>query len=87
MRLDQYLKESRIIKRRTLAKQMCDEGYVYIFGKKAKASYDVKQNDEIEIYFKQKKILYKVLDIPKKGTPKNEAFKFYEVVNECYYEE
>jgi ribosomal 50S subunit-recycling heat shock protein len=86
MRLDQFLKESRIIKRRTLAKQMCDEGYVYINGKKSKAAYEVKLSDEIEIFFKQKKILYRVLEIPSKGTPKNQANKFYEVLNESYYE-
>ncbi len=87
MRLDQFLKESRIIKRRTLAKQMCDEGYVYINQKKAKASYEIKVEDNLEVFFKQKKVLYKVLDIPKKGTSKNDASKFYEVINESYYEQ
>ena len=86
MRLDQFLKESRIIKRRTLAKQMCDEGFVFINGKKAKASYEVKQNDEIEIFFKQKRVKYRIEDIPKKGTRKNEASKYYTVMGEEYYE-
>ncbi len=87
MRLDQYLKESRIIKRRTQAKQMCDDGFVYIGKKKAKASYDVKVGDELEIFFKQKKVKYRVVDIPKKGTPKNIANEFYEVLDESYYEQ
>ncbi len=87
MRLDQYLKETRIIKRRTLAKQMCEDGFVYVNSKKAKASYEVKISDNIEIFFKQKKVAYKALDIPKKGTPKSESYKFYEVVDESYYEQ
>ncbi len=86
MRLDQFLKETRIIKRRTVAKQMSDDGFVFVFGKKVKASYDVKVEDEIEIFFKQKKIKYKVLDIPKKGTRKDEANKYYELLGEEYYE-
>jgi len=86
MRLDIFLKESRIIKRRTVAKSMCDEGYVFIFDKKAKASYEIKTGDEISIYFKQKKISYRVLDIPHKGTKKSESGKFSEVIGEKFYE-
>ncbi len=86
MRMDQYLKETRIIKRRTLAKQMCDEGFIFVNTKKAKASYEIKIGDNIDIFFKQKKMSYRVLDIPKKGTPKGESYKFYEVLNESYYE-
>ncbi len=86
MRLDRYLKETRIIKRRTLAKQMCDEGFVFIRGRKVKASYEVKAEEEIEIFFKQKKVTYKIIDIPVKGTPKSESYKFYEVKDESYYE-
>ncbi len=86
MRLDQYLKETRIIKRRTIAKQMCDDGFVFVNGKKAKASYEVRAEDTIDIFFKQKKMTYKAVDIPKKGTAKAESHKFYEVLNESYYE-
>ncbi len=86
MRLDQYLKETRIIKRRTIAKQMCDEGFVFVNSKKAKASYEVKIGDEIEIYFKQKKSKYIVEEIPKKGTRKNEAGNYYTMKGEEYYE-
>ncbi len=87
MRLDQYLKETRIIKRRTLSKQMCDEGFVFVNKKKAKASHEVKEEEEIEIFFKQKRTVYKVACIPKKGTSKVEAHKFYEVLDESYYEQ
>ncbi len=86
MRLDQFLKESRIIKRRTLAKQMCDEGFVFVNGKQAKPSYEVKIGNEIEIYFKQKKVKYAVLGIPNKGTRKNIASNYYTLIGEEYYE-
>ncbi len=49
MRLDKYLKVSRIIKRRTVANEVCDAGRVVVNGKVARASYDVKQGDVIEI--------------------------------------
>lgn len=86
MRLDQYLKETRIIKRRTIAKQMCDEGFVFVNSKKAKASYEVKIGDEIEIYFKQKKSKYLIQEIPRKGIRKSEASNYYKMIGEEYYE-
>ena len=51
MRLDKYLKVSRLIKRRTVANDACDAGRVMVNGKVARASYDVKVGDEIEITF------------------------------------
>ena len=51
MRLDKYLKVSRIIKRRTVANEACDNGRVIVNGKVARASYDVKVGDLIEITF------------------------------------
>ena len=51
MRLDKYLKVSRIIKRRTVANEACDAGRVFVNGKAARASYDVKVGDIIEISF------------------------------------
>ncbi|WP_025209066.1 RNA-binding S4 domain-containing protein [Hippea sp. KM1] len=86
MRLDQFLKETRIIKRRTLAKQMCDDGFVMVNSKKAKASYEPKEGDVIEIYFKQKKARYRVESIPQKGTKKAEAINYYTMLGEEYYE-
>ena len=50
MRLDKYLKVSRLIKRRTVANEACDAGRVLVNGKQAKASYDVKEGDIIEAY-------------------------------------
>lgn len=54
MRLDKYLKVSRLIKRRTLAKEVADQGRITINGKVAKASSDVKAGDELSIRFGQK---------------------------------
>jgi len=63
MRLDKYLKVSRLIKRRTVANEACDTGRVMVNGKVAKASHDVKIGDIIEIAFGQKTIKVRVLNI------------------------
>ena len=63
MRLDKYLKVSRLIKRRTIANEACDAGRVSVNGKVARASYDVKVGDEIEITFGNKTVKAKVLKV------------------------
>ena len=63
MRLDKYLKVSRIIKRRTVAKEACESGRVTINGKMAKASTDVKAEDVIEIQFASRSLKAKILNI------------------------
>lgn len=63
MRLDKYLKVSRIIKRRTVAKEACESGRVIINGKIAKPSTDVCEDDIIEISFASRKIKAKVVNI------------------------
>ncbi len=63
MRLDKYLKVSRIIKRRTVAKEACENGRVTINGKVAKASTDVKENDIIEIQFASRSLKAKIVNI------------------------
>ncbi|MBQ9354287.1 MAG: RNA-binding S4 domain-containing protein [Clostridia bacterium] len=60
MRLDKYLKVSRIIKRRTIANEACDAGRVTVNGKTARASYDVKVGDIIEISFGSKPVKVEV---------------------------
>ena len=71
MRLDKYLKVSRLIKRRTVANEACDSGRVQINGKIAKASTDVKVGDIIEIAFGNKNVKVEVLDI--QDTTKKDA--------------
>lgn len=72
MRLDKYLKVSRLIKRRTVANEACDAGRVQINGKTAKASVEVKVGDVIEIQFGTKNVKVEVTDIVE-TTKKDEA--------------
>ena len=80
MRLDKYLKVSRLIKRRTVANEACDAGRVMVNGKVAKASVDVKVDDIIEIAFGQKSVKIRVLDIME-TTKKDEAKDLFEYVS------
>ena len=80
MRLDKYLKVSRLIKRRTVANEACDNARVAVNGKSAKASYDVKENDVIEISFGERTLKVRVLDI-KEHTLKADASSLYEVIS------
>ncbi len=78
MRLDKYLKVSRLIKRRTVANEACDAGRVMINDKVAKASTDVKLGDTIEIAFGNKSVkveVTQILDTTKKEDAK-EMFKY-----------
>jgi ribosomal 50S subunit-recycling heat shock protein len=79
MRLDKYLKVSRLIKRRTVANEACDNAHVTVNGRPAKASYDVKENDVIEIAFGERSLRVRVLDI-KEHTLKADAASLYEVL-------
>ncbi len=79
MRLDKYLKVSRIIKRRTVANDACDTEHVSVNGKRAKASYDVKVGDIIEITFGEKTLKLVVKDI-KEHVAKDEASLLYEII-------
>ncbi len=80
MRIDKFLKVSRIIKRRTVANDACDASHVCVNGKAVKASYDVKVGDVIEITFGQKTLKVRVLDV-KEYTKKEEAASLYEVID------
>lgn len=79
MRLDKYLKVSRLIKRRTVANEACDAEKVSVNGKPARASYDVKEGDIIEINISAKPLRVRVLDV-KEFTKKEDAAALYEVV-------
>ncbi len=76
MRLDKYLKVSRLIKRRTIANEACDAGRVLINGKVAKASANVAVGDVIEIGFGTKSVQVEVLDV-QDTTKKNEAKELF----------
>ena len=79
MRIDKFLKVSRIIKRRTVAKDASDAGVVVINGKEAKPSTNVKEGDILERTFGEKKLKIKVLNI-KDSTKKEDAGEMYEVI-------
>ncbi|MBR0483347.1 MAG: RNA-binding S4 domain-containing protein [Oscillospiraceae bacterium] len=79
MRLDKYLKNSRLIKRRTIANEACDAGKVLVNDKVARASYDVKLNDVIEIQMGAKAVKVRVLNLAENATKANAA-TMYEVV-------
>ena len=76
MRLDKYLKVSRLIKRRTVANEACDAGRVMINGKTAKAGTDVKVGDEIEIGFGTRNVKVEVLDV-QETTRKEDAKELF----------
>lgn len=81
MRLDKFLKVSRIIKRRTVANDACDGEHVFVNGRRAKASYDVKKDDVVEITFGDKTLRFKVL-LVKEQVRKEEADSLYEIISE-----
>lgn len=79
MRLDKFLKVSRIIKRRTVANDACDTEHVSVNGRRAKASYDVKEGDIVEITFGQRVLKFRVLQV-KETVSKNDASALYEII-------
>lgn len=76
MRLDKFLKVSRLIKRRTIANEACDAGRVLVNDKVAKASQNVKEGDIIEIQFGTRNVRVEVLDV-QETTKKEEAKELY----------
>ena len=81
MRLDKYLKVSRIIKRRTIANEVCDAKHVTVNGKVARASYEVKAGDVIEIQMGASLTKYRVLSIAEHATKENAAGMFETIEN------
>ena len=80
MRLDKFLKVSRIIKRRTVANDACDASHVTVNGRVVKASYQVKENDVIEVTFGAKTLRVKVRSILD-STKKADAGEMYEILS------
>ncbi len=80
MRLDKYLKVTRLIKRRTIANEACDAGRISVNGKVARASYDVKIGDTIEINIGQRPLKVRVLGVSEYAT-KETASSQYEVLS------
>lgn len=81
MRLDKYLKVSRIIKRRTVANEACDAGRVLVNGKAARASYDVKTGDILEIQMGSRPFKAEVISV-NEYAKKEEAAGLYRILSE-----
>lgn len=81
MRLDKYLKISRLIKRRTVANEACDAGRVVVNGKPARASYDVKVGDVMEIHLGERVLKAEVLSVAEYAK-KDEASGLYRMIEE-----
>ena len=81
MRLDKYLKVSRIIKRRTLAKEVADNGRILVNSRVAKSSTKLSEGDMIEIQFGNKLVIIKVLEL-RDSTKKEDSQNMFEIIEE-----
>ncbi len=81
MRIDKFLKVSRLLKRRTIAQEACDGGRVSVNGRAVKPSYNVKIGDIVELDFNSGAVKFKILDI-KETVRKEDAEKLYEILPE-----
>ena len=79
MRLDKYLKVSRLIKRRTVANEACDAERVSVNGKVARASYEVKVGDKIEIRFGSRTVAVEVLEVTENARKENAPAMYREI--------
>ena len=80
MRLDKYLKISRLIKRRTVANEACDGGRISVNGRTAKASYDVKPGDVIAVHFGARTLTVEVLSVSEHVTKSDAPAMYREVI-------
>ncbi len=81
MRIDKFLKVSRLLKRRSVACEACDGGRVKVNGRVAKPSCQIKENDIVELGFNSGTVKFKVLDI-KEIVRKEQAENLYEIITE-----
>ncbi len=80
MRIDKFLKVSRVIKRRTVANEACDSEHVEVNGRVVKASYDVKTGDIVTVKYGSKTLKFRVLDV-KEHAMKADAASMYEIID------
>jgi ribosomal 50S subunit-recycling heat shock protein len=87
VRLDSFLKVSRLCPRRTLAQELCDAGFVLLNGRPAKSAHAVKAGDEITIRRRDREILARVLkDPPSRNVSKRDADQLVEIVSENQFD-
>lgn len=82
MRLDKYLKISRLVKRRTVAAELCQGGHVKLNGQTAKPSAEVKPGNTLQIRFGNRLLSVKVVQVPEKAVPAQLADSLYETLEE-----
>lgn len=82
MRLDKWLKVSRLIKRRTVAQMACDQGRVFVNDRPAKSAHTIKPGDSVHLELGSRALTLKVLVVPEKAVRAQEASDLYEVVEE-----
>lgn len=82
MRLDIFLKLSRLIKRRSMAKKYCDHHLVEVNHQPAKAGKEIKSGDEVTLKYWNKTLTVRVLDIPSKGMKTKDSPAFYTIISE-----
>ncbi len=80
MRLDKFLKVTRVIKRRTIAQEICSAGKVLVNGDVKKASYEVKKDDELEVQYFNRVIKVKILEIPKESLKKEDIENYIKII-------
>ncbi len=87
MRLDVYLKVSRLIKRRSVAKEMCDSGRVLVGGLPAKPGRLIKAGDVITLRSPRRTVTAEVIELPRGNVPKERAAELYRVIEESLVKE
>lgn len=80
MRLDKFLKVARIIKRRTVANEACSNERVTVNGKEAKPSKEVKIGDVVTVSFGDKKVTFRITDVPLGNVGKNDSKMLFEII-------
>jgi ribosomal 50S subunit-recycling heat shock protein len=87
MRLDQFLQKTGVVKRRTLAKELCDRGAVEINGHKAKAAHEITAGDKFTVKFHDRRCIYTVLGIPQGNLKKEDRVEFVQMTGEERFHE
>jgi len=82
MRLDLFLKVSRLVKQRSVAKWVCDAGRAEILGRKAKAGSEVREGDEVTLSLGDRTLTVRVLEVPSGNVSKERARTLYKIVEE-----
>ena len=87
MRLDAFLKVSRLVKRRSVAKELCDAGGVRLGGTKAKAGRELKEGDVLSVRLRRRRVVVEVVEIPRGNVPKERAAELYRIIEDSAVED